>query len=110
MKNSGKSVPKSKTQSRKTADVRKPVKKKIDLHRSADEPGKMIKFEWSPQLKKYAGTLVNGDQAAEIARQQNPPFCKPTLHDPSKKYYCQFSFEDNQYICTLVDANDPRCN
>jgi hypothetical protein len=111
MKPPKKSVPSSKPQSTKTTGARSSTKtKKIDLHRSADEPEKMIKFEWSSKLRKYAGSAISADQAAGIAKDQNPPFCKPTLNDPSKKYYCEFSVENNQYICTLVEANDPRCN
>jgi hypothetical protein len=79
------------------------------LHKLHGDTQRMLKLEWNADHNDFVGTPVSLQEAANIASKANPPFCKNTLNDPTKKYYCEFSVPDNEYICTLVDANDPRC-
>jgi hypothetical protein len=79
------------------------------LHKLHGDPKRMLKLEWSADHNDFVGTPVNLNEAARITSNANPPFCKNKLDDPAQKYYCEFSVQDNQYVCTLVDADDPRC-
>ena len=79
------------------------------LHKIGGDPQRMLKLEWSAEHNDIVGTAISMQEASHIALNANVPFCKNTIDDPTHKYYCEFSVEDNQYICTLVDANDPRC-
>jgi hypothetical protein len=79
------------------------------LHKLHGDPQRMLKLEWNADHNDFVGTPVGVQEAAHIAANANPPFCKNTIDDPTKKYYCEFSVQDNQYICSLVDSNDPRC-
>ncbi len=79
------------------------------IHKLHGDPQRMLKLEWSADHNDFVGTPLGLPEAAHIASNANPPFCKNKLDDPTHKYYCEFSVQDNQYICTLVDADDPRC-
>jgi hypothetical protein len=79
------------------------------LHKLHRDTKSMLKLEWSADHGDFVGSPVSLHVAANIASKANPPFCKNTLNDPTKKYYCEFSIQYNQYICSLVDADDPRC-
>src|ERR1700688_1750629 len=76
------------------------------LHKLHGDPQRMLKLEWNADRNDFVGTPVSLQEAADIASNAHPPFCKNTLNDPTKKYYCEFSVHDNEYLCTLVDAND----
>jgi hypothetical protein len=69
----------------------------------------MLKIEWNSDHNDFVGTAVSLREAADITTRSNPPFCKNKLNDPSRKYYCEFNVEDNEYVCIEVEANDPRC-
>jgi hypothetical protein len=69
----------------------------------------MLKLEWSADHGDVVGSPVSMKEAVDIAAKNKAPFCKNTLSDPTKKYYCEFSTQDNEWICDLVDADDPRC-
>jgi hypothetical protein len=79
------------------------------LHKLHGDPERMLKLEWNADHNDFVGTPVSLQEATNIAATTHPPFCKNTLDDPTQKYYCEFSVQHNQYICTLVDAQDPRC-
>jgi hypothetical protein len=79
------------------------------IHKLHGDPQRMLKLEWSADHNDYVGTPLSLPEAAHIASNANRPFCKNKLDDPDHKYYCEFSVQDNQYICTMVDADDPRC-
>jgi hypothetical protein len=79
------------------------------LHKIDGDPQRMLKLQWSTDHNDFVGTPISMQEATKIALNANAPFCKNTIDDPTHKYYCEFSVEYNQYICTLVDANDPRC-
>jgi hypothetical protein len=79
------------------------------LHKLQGDPQRMLKVEWNADQNGFVGTPVSLQEASQIASSANPPFCRNALDDPTKKYYCEFSVQDNEYICTLVDTNDPRC-
>lgn len=79
------------------------------FHKLHDDNERMLKIEWSDDHKGLAASPVSVAHAAQAARRANPPFCKNKLNDPTRKYYCEFNTDANQYICIEVDANDPRC-
>lgn len=79
------------------------------LHKLHGDTQEMLKLEWNTAHNDFVGTSVSLQEASNIASKTHPPFCKNTLSDPTKKYYCEFSVPDNEYICTLVEASDPRC-
>lgn len=93
----------------KTARMPTMGRSKTVLHKLHGDAQRMLKLEWSADHNDFVGAPVSLQEAAHIASNNNPPFCKNTIDDPTKKYYCEFSVKDNQYICTLVDSNDPRC-
>ena len=99
--------PKQKSESKKAQTTT--GRKTITLHKIQGDPHRLLKVEWHARRKEFVGTPVGLQEASHMTLSNNLPFCKNTLDDPSKKYYCEFSVQDNQYICSLVDADDPRC-
>jgi len=81
----------------------------VALHKLQGDPQRLLKVEWSVDHKDFVAQPVSLQEAVHITGAAKVPFCKKTIDDPTKKYYCEFSVQDNQYICTLVDADDPRC-
>lgn len=79
------------------------------FHKLHNDDERMLKIEWSDDHNDLAASPVSMRHAAQAAKLSNPPFCKNKLNDPTRKYYCEFDAEANQYICIEVDANDPRC-
>lgn len=52
--------------------------------------------------------LVDRHQAQMFAVENHPPKVVPIPGDPTHALYCEWSTADNQYICDIIDANDPR--
>lgn len=100
------------TKKARTRSRTKPVAERAAaavFHKLHNDDERMLKIEWSEVHNDLAASPVSVEHAARAARQSNPPFCKNKLNDPTRKYYCEFDTDANQYICIEVDANDPRC-
>ena len=79
------------------------------LYKLRGDKQNVLKLEWNADHGDIVGSTVSLEEAADIASKKNAPFCKNKLNDPTKKYYCEFSTQDNEWICEVVDADDPRC-
>jgi hypothetical protein len=97
------------TGSKSTGKKKKaPARKSFEVHRLADSTHKLVRVERTGRSKNMVATVLDRSEAERLAAELHPPKIIPIRNDPDHVIRCDWSINNNEYICVVIDADDPR--
>ena len=78
------------------------------MHLIKGAPDSVAKLEWDTDAQSFEAEVLTMSNAIAYVTAVKPPKIVPVRGDKTKVMRCDWSIIDNQYICDILDANDPK--